>query len=293
MIEYDPHSWYKLIFNKDSKNIFKQLWPPMLMLLIYTSGVVVLFNELYTFHYPGSTAVHSLLGIILGLFLVFRTNTAYDRWWEGRKMWGQLVNICRNFAFKLNTMLGEENEKDKVFFAQMISNFVFAMKEHLREGVIESEIQEIESGNLKAELATKAHQPLYIMDAMYAKLMELNKKGIITGEQLIVLDQEGREFMNVIGGCERIKNTPIPYSYNMFIKKFIFLYSVTLPFGIMNITQYWTIPIVIAMFYLLVSTELIAEEIEDPFGTDENDLPTDALSIKIRNNVEETLLRKV
>ena len=99
-----------------------------------------------------------------------------------------------------------------------------------------------------------------------------------------------QEFLDILGACERIKNTPIPYSYNMYIKKFIFTYSVTLPFGIMSITHYWTIPITCVLFYLLVSTELIAEEIEDPFGNDDNDLPTDALSEKIKGNVKEILL---
>lgn len=242
------------------------------------------------YHYPGATAVHSLLGVVLGLFLVFRTNTAYDRWWEGRKKWGALVNQSRNLAMKMNTCLAPENKSDRVFFARMISNFVFAMKEHLRDGVNPDEIQELEEGGFKAELAKRGHQPLYVVDRMYAKLKELTKRGELTGEEYIVIDQDGKELMNIIGACERIKNTPIPYSYNMFIKKFIFLYTVTLPFGIISVTHYWTIPIVTVMFYLLVSTELIAEEIEDPFGRDDNDLPTDALSTKIRSNVEEVLL---
>lgn len=290
MIDYDPHSWYKLIFNNDSKNIFKQLWPPMLILLLYTTALVVVFIHVFeNYHYPGATAIHSLLGVMLGLFLVFRTNTAYDRWWEGRKQWGGLVNVTRNLAAKLNTLLGEGREDDKKFFAIMISNFVFAMKEHLRDGVIPDEISEWEL-DFKEKLASKGHQPLYIVNLLYERLTKLNRSGVISGEDYIIIDQELRELMNLIGACERIKNTPIPYSYNMFIKKFIFLYSVTLPFGIISITHYWTIPIVVIIFYLLVSTELIAEEIEDPFGKDENDLPTDILAVKIKANVEETLL---
>ncbi|MGB0404184.1 MAG: bestrophin family protein [Salibacteraceae bacterium] len=290
MIQYNPHSWFKLIFNNDSKNIFKQLWPPMLMLLAYTTGIVYLFNVYFNVHYPGATAVHSLLGVVLGLFLVFRTNTAYDRWWEGRKQWGSLVNLSRNFAMKMNTALGDGHSEDKIFFAKMISNFTFAMKEHLREGVKVEEMQSIENPEFMKNIGSKKHPPLYIVNLMYERLTQLNKSGVITGEQLIVIDQDAKEMMNVIGACERIKNTPIPYSYNMYIKKFIFLYSISLPFGIMSVTHYWTIPIVTVIFYLLVSTELIAEEIEDPFGKDDNDLPTDDISLKIKQNVEEALL---
>ncbi len=290
MVDYDPHSWVKLIFNNDSKNIFKQLWPPMLTLLIYTTGVVIVFNHVFNFHYPGGTAIHSLLGVVLGLFLVFRTNTAYDRWWEGRKQWGALVNCSRNIAIKINTCLPDDSEDDKIFFSKMVPNFVFAMKEHLREGVIMDEIEELPEGGLKAELATKGHMPAHIVNRMYARLNELRNSNNISVEQFWIIDGELKELMDIIGACERIKNTPIPYSYNMYIKKFIFLYSITLPFGIMSITHYWTIPITCILFYLLVSTELIAEEIEDPFGTDENDLPTDGLSVKIKANVEEILL---
>ena len=292
MIDYNPHSWFKLIFNTDSKNIFRQLWPPMVMLVLYTSGVVYVFNVYFSVHYPGATAIHSLLGVVLGLFLVFRTNTAYDRWWEGTKQWGSLVNACRNLSMKINTALGENHEEDKEFFAKMISNFAYAMKEHLREGVIIDEIQEIKGGNLKETLGSKSHPPLHIVNLLYEKLTQFINDGTITGEQLIVIDQDAKELMNVIGACERIKTTPIPYSYNVYIKKFIFLYSISLPFGIMSITHYWTVPIVTVVFYLLVSTELIAEEIEDPFGRDDNDLPTDKISAKIKLNVEEVLLSK-
>lgn len=289
MVDYDPHSWVKLIFNNDSKNIFKQLWPPMVTLLLYTTGVVVVFNHVFNFHYPGGTAIHSLLGVVLGLFLVFRTNTAYDRWWEGRKQWGALVNCCRNIAIKVNACVPTDSTKDREFYAKMVPNFVFAMKEHLREGVKPDEIQEWENG-FKAELAKKGHQPAYIVNLMYVQLNKLRNENKISQEQFWIIDGELKELMDIIGACERIKNTPIPYSYNMYIKKFIFLYSVSLPFGIMSITHYWTIPITCVLFYLLVSTELIAEEIEDPFGTDENDLPTDNLSAKIKGNVEEILL---
>ena len=152
------------------------------------------------------------------------------------------------------------------------------------------EIQELKSGDFKEELATKDHMPSHIVNLMYKRLNELRNGNTISVEQFWIIDQEMQEFLDILGACERIKNTPIPYSYNMYIKKFIFTYSVTLPFGIMSITHYWTIPITCILFYLLVSTELIAEEIEDPFGMDDNDLPTDSLSGKIKGNVEEILL---
>lgn len=261
----------------------------MAMLLVYTTAVVLAFNHFFDFHYPGSTAIHSLLGVVLGLFLVFRTNTAYDRWWEGRKQWGALVNCSRNIALKINSVVDKEDQDTRAFYRDMVPNFVFSMKEHLREGTIIDEIDEISSGDLKKTLEGKGHPPAYIVNLMYERLVGLNRAGKLNTEQFLMVEHELKELLDIIGACERIKNTPIPYSYNMFIKKFIFIYSITLPFGILSITHYWTIPIVCTIFYLLVSTELIAEEIEDPFGLDENDLPTDNLSAKIKANVRELL----
>ncbi|HRF79967.1 MAG TPA: bestrophin family ion channel, partial [Flavobacteriales bacterium] len=111
----------------------------------------------------------------------------------------------------------------------------------------------------------------------------------ITGDQLIVLNTELVQFLDICGACERIKNTPIPYSYSSFIKKFIVIYVLTLPFGFVFSLGYIAIPVVMFIFYVLASLELIAEEIEDPFGTDTNDLPMDKIGQKIKENVEEIL----
>jgi putative membrane protein len=125
---------------------------------------------------------------------------------------------------------------------------------------------------------------------LYSKVNTLYEKKKLTGDQFRVLDKEMKDFIDIIGACERIKNTPIPYSYSMFIKKFIFIYVITLPFGFVTTFEYITIPTVLLVTFVLLSVELIAEEIEDPFGRDINDLPTDDLAGKIKDNVREILL---
>jgi putative membrane protein len=230
-----------------------------------------------------------LLGIVLGLFLVFRTNSAYDRWWEGRKLWGGLVNSTRNLAIKLNACLSREDHERRSWFAKMISNFVYATKEHLRRGVQFPELQSGDGIDLE-ELKKYKHRPNRIASQIYDKVYTAYRENVISGDQLINIDKEMKDFVDLLGACERIKNTPIPYSYTMYIKKFIFLYIVTLPFGFIATFGYFTIATVLLVSYILLSVELIAEEIEDPFGTDINDLPTDELSGKIRDNVDEILL---
>jgi putative membrane protein len=260
---------------------------------VYTAlccWVMLDYFKLHEADFQPTIAMHSLLGIVLGLFLVFRTNTAYDRWWEGRRLWGGTVNSTRNFALKLNAYLSLEDHEDRDWFAKMIPNFVFAMKEHLRKGGVQFDQLEEPEERILEDIARYKHRPNRIAALLYAKTNALYKKNVFTGDQLINLDKELKDFIDLIGACERIKNTPIPYSYMMYVKKFIFIYIVTLPFGFVTQSGYITIPIVMLISFVLLSVELIAEEIEDPFGKDLNDLPTDELAMKIKENVREILL---
>ena len=287
MIKYDPKTWFTLIFHQYSRHALKVLMPALLFMLVYTTAIVYLIDY-FEISFQSTTAFHSLLGIVLGLFLVFRMNSAYDRWWEGRKHWGALVNNTRNLAFKLETFLPEGDHENRKYFRDQISNFIFAFKEHLRQGVKYDEMEDV-GGNFMEELRNADHKPNFISTLIYKRINELYKQGVFSGDQLFLLDKEVKSFSDILGACERIKNTPIPYSYSMYIKKFIFTYIITLPFGFVTTFYYVTIPIVVLLFYILVSIELIAEEIEDPFGTDVNDLPTDNLCDKIRANISEVM----
>ena len=229
--------------------------------------------------------VYSLIGFVLSLLLVFRTNTAYDRWWEGRKKWGELVNNTRNLAIKVGAITDDPEIED--FFSRMIPNYAFAMKEHLRDGV---NLEELElKPEERAKLEGKGHIPSHIAKMMYERFQVMKANGQLTQEEFLSIDVNLKTFSDIIGACERIKNTPIPYSYNNFFKKFIFVYVTTMPLAFVDLFSYGAVAISLFLFYVLVSMEILAEEIEDPFGTDDNDLPTQGLSEKIRDNVQEML----
>lgn len=232
-----------------------------------------------------TTIMHSILGFVLSLLVVFRTNTAYDRWWEGRKLWGALVNNTRNLSVKLNAFLPSNCQSERVFFKTMIGEFPTALKEHLRAGIKLEEMEDVES--YKDRFADREHIPNLLIQEMYRKTKSLHAEGHLNGDELIIVDKELKSFFDIMGACERIKNTPIPFSYSIFLKKFIFFYIVTLPIGFVAYFEYWAIPISVFVFYVLVSLEIIAEEIEMPFGDDPNDLPTDKLACMIRRNVRE------
>jgi len=227
MIDYNPKSWLKLIFAFHKSDTFRILWKEILYIGLFTTLVVVL--ELKFF--PDAEVlekligVYSLIGFVISLLLVFRTNTAYDRWWEGRRKWGELVNDSRNLSLKLSNILKDEADRD--FFKRMISNFAFASKEHLRNGV---DFNELNLNPAEFEfLRSKQHVPLGITELMFSKINELKSSGTISELEVLYLERNLNSLMDSLGGCERIKNTPIPFSYSLFIKKFIFVYVITLP----------------------------------------------------------------
>ena len=286
MIQYNPKSWFSLIFDVYSRYVIRALFPLILFAGVLTAVLCFLFIDVLHITIEDTKAFHSILGVILGLFLVLRTNTAYDRWWEGRKLWGQLVNDTRQLAIKISTFIPEDATEDRLFFKKMIPNVTFAMKHHLRNSILVGEMDFYDEKH-KKRIIDSAHRPNIINKIMMERVMDMNKRGLISADKLFILDKEIKGFTDIIGACERIKTTPIPYSYSMFIKKFLFIYCITLPMTFIGEFGYWSILLVAIAFYFLMSVELISEEIEDPFGRDINDLPLDELCVKIKKNIIE------
>jgi putative membrane protein len=286
MIAYNPKDWLKLIFIFHKSDTFRMLLPALLIAAAYSTLLTYLSIEVHYLEFKSTTVIHSLLGFVISMLLVFRTNTAYDRWWEGRKLWGELVNSSRNFALKINTMIPSEAKNEKDNLNILIGNFPFVLKEHLRGRFKAVEFETNKTITIE-DLNKVNHKPNALIWAIEKEVMQAYKNKNVTNEQLLLLNDELKTMANVCGACERIKNTPIPYSYSMFLKKFIFAYVFTMPLGFVYDFKYWTAPIVVFIFYAFASIELIAEEIEDPFGTDANDLPLDAIALTIRTNVKE------
>jgi len=265
----------------------KILFPSLLGITLYSWGIYYLEIEYLKLteksEIKNINLLHSLLAFVLSLLLVFRTNTAYDRWWEGRKLWGKLVNDSRNFAIKLNAILLPEDAENRDFFKHHIAFFPHALSRHLSE---ESTKMALDKDYSKIEQGLKHHAPMELINTMTIKIADLNREGKIQSEELIFLDTQLSGFLDVCGGCERIKNTPIPFSYSSFVKKFIILYALALPIAYVTTIGWMMIPLTVFVFYVLMSLEVIAEEIEDPFNNDENDLPTEEMAQNIERNVD-------
>ena len=288
MITYNPKDWWKLIFAFHRSDTFRVLLPGMIAVAFYTAMIAWLENEVFHASFRNTTVVHTLIGFVLSMLLIFRTNTAYERWWEGRKLWGSFVNNSRNLALKLNAFLPEAATEQRAMFRALIHNFIHASKEHLRKGVDVKKLT-AEGGYDATYFSKGGHVPNQVLKALFIEINRLYTSGTISGEQLLVLNAELQSFADNLGACERIKKTPIPYAYSLFLKKIIFIYVFTMPIGFVLDYGYWAVPVVAFVFYAFASIEVIAEEIEDPFGTEANDLPTDSISETIRANLHDIL----
>ncbi|NCI51105.1 hypothetical protein GWC95_14325 [Sediminibacterium roseum] len=292
MINYNPRKWFSFIFRFHKADTIRTLSPAIVLMSLYSWGAV--YVERVFLHLPDNSFVkniptmHGLLGFAISMLLVFRTNAAYDRWWEGRKLWGSLVNNSRNLAVKLNSMLSADDEKDRSFFKKLIPLFADELRLHLQNERTRLALDTAPHPDIPG-FDTSKHIPNQVAMLLMNKINLLYRDQKISGHQLLMLNNEAQAFLDICGGCERIKNTPIPYSYSVFIKKFIFFYLVTLPLGFALTMGYLTIPVVAFISYVLGSLEMIAEEIEDPFGKDDNDLPMQRMAENIRKNVYEIL----
>lgn len=286
MRAYNTKNFLKILVSLHKTDTLKMLFPTIFLVGIYCYGVYYLEVEYLHLNSKSSISnigmIHSLLGFVLSLLLVFRTNTAYDRWWEGRKLWGKLVNDSRNFVIKINSILPENDVKNRTQIAKYLRFFPHFLANHLSKESTRLVLDE-DFSDLQKEL--QHHPPAELVFLLTKKLYQLKKENKISDTEMLFLDTQLSGFLDVCGGCERIKNTPIPYSYSSFIKKFIIFYVMALPVAnVVNLGGFM-IPITMFVYYVLMSLELIAEEIEDPFNNDENDIPMEAISQNIERSI--------
>lgn len=292
MIVYNPKDWFHSTFSLHRSDTARKLFPLLLVLAAY-SGAIAYWELQYlklseVSWIKNVTLVHNLLGFVMSILLVFRTNTAYDRWWEARKQWGTLTNVSRTLAMKMNAFLPKEDKVSRSFFRKAIPLFADTLFAHLRSNQTLFMLDEVEHPEF-SHLDEKKHGPNQVASMIVDRTNYMYKEQLITGDQLIVVNNELQSLTDICGACERIKNTPIPMSYSSFIKKFIFIYVLTLPIGYVSSMGYFVIAAVPFIFYVMASLELIAESIEDPFGTDVDDLPLEKMAENTRKHVGEIL----
>ncbi|MFT6834154.1 MAG: putative membrane protein [Francisellaceae bacterium] len=253
----------------------------LIFFLIIYALIISLVESRY--HAIGqSTDISSLLVVfnfIIGLLLVFRLNTAYARWWDGRGQWGFLVNNCRNLAIKFDNYVGLNKDP---LFRDCLSQFPALLKFHLRK---EWDSSRKLVSDLGLTYVDDHHLPNLVIHRMSKILNHYRKNGTITFEQYLAAEENLSAMTDILGACEKIRNTPVPAGYAFFIKLALFVYMLLFPLDWVDSFSFWIMPIVIIIIYTMLGIEILAEEMEEPFGYDSNDLKLDSLSATIRDNV--------
>jgi len=288
MIKYNSKTWFRHILSFNKTDTIYAFRYELIIIALYTTGFAYLeqtYLQQYEYMFSKIGQFFGFIGFAFSMLLVFRINSAYDKWWEGRKTWGALVNNCRNFALKIRAFVpdSEKDIKDKLY--DWMAAFPASLRNHLRDEIRVDNLPL--SDELKKDIGGKKHIPNAIAGEIYVLLKKLKDHRHLSEEEMILLDKEVKSLTDILGVCERIKNTPIPYSYNMFLKKLIFIFILLTPLAFVEALHYWTVGLTVLVFYIFVGLEYISEEIEEPFGTDSNDLPLDDLADKILENIRE------
>lgn len=270
MIAYDPKNWIRVLLDFPRSPIFRTLFLDVVGAGIWAALVVWVETDVFRVAVPLGPSFLSILGIILGLLLVFRTNTAYDRWWEGRRLWGQLVNVSRGLSRHLVIAPLDR----RAGYATMLAEFPAVLASHLRR----------ERG------AGGPHVPNRVLSDLHTEIRADAASGVLGPDALLRLAPLLQQFDDVLGACERIRNTPIPFSYSSYVKQFVVLYAIVMPFGLVQEFGYGTVIACMFTFFATMGLELLAGEIEEPFGTDRNDLPLEDLGGVIARDVRAILV---
>jgi ion channel-forming bestrophin family protein len=238
-------------------------------------------------------ALASLIpNIVLGLLLVFRTNTAYDRFWEGRKAWGKLVNDTRNLARQIWGTIREKTERDraeKIEALHLLVAFSIATKAHLRQDPVTPELTHLLVRDHLSKLQNVGHPPLRIAFWIGDYLQLQHQRDRIKIHQLVEMQMLLNGLVDCLGACERILKTPMPIAYAIHLKQLILLYCLSLPFQMVGSLGWWTAPVVVLISFTLFGIEAIGIEIENPFGRDPNDLPLDAICETMLKNIQDLI----
>lgn len=264
--------------------------PSILPRVLLCGGFGVFISLLHFFNLPVFLPTLSSLvpSIVLGLLLVFRTNTAYDRFWEGRKFWGTLINNVRNLARRIWVAIEEKDPQDierKKSALRLLPAFAVAMKLHLRQEAVNPELEPLMSPAQYQKLKSMNNPPLEIAFWIEDYLHEQYERNCLDVYQLTGMKDLINSMIDVLGGCERILKTPIPVAYAIHLKQLLLLYCLALPFQMVNDLAWGTGPVVALISFTLFGIEEIGIEIENPFQHDTNDLPLDSICATMQRNI--------
>jgi ion channel-forming bestrophin family protein len=268
---------------------------PWLSLTTAVALCAFLLRHYYKVSIPVTPVPFQIAGVALAIFLGFRNNSAYDRWWEGRKLWGGVVNHSRSFARQVLTLLVAP-EAERAALAELQKRIVYrhlawlqALKQQLRGLDVLVELGPFLSREELAAASTQKNVAAWLIHLQGVDLAEAARRGWVTDLRLQQLDQSLTELINMQGGCERIKSTPIPTAYRVFTLGFTRVYVTTLPLGLLEQIELSALPVLLGLALAFLVLETLGRIMEDPFTVNPNALALGAICRNIEINLRQQL----
>jgi ion channel-forming bestrophin family protein len=314
MIVKDHPSWLRLLCSFHGSGLENTWWrlAVVTVLSIALTAVYLIGYDAPAADEPSprfplslTFAPFAVVGVALSIFLGFRNNASYDRYWEGRRLWGQIVNAARSFARQTTTLIVPpvaDDAPDPVRPARPADvaafqrgvvlrtiGYVHALRHFLRDSDPHTDLEPFLPGTELARLGEQRNPPLAILQALAGELQSAWQQGWIRNYHVPVFDASLTELTALQGGCERIKNTPLPFAYNVLLHQLVAFYCLLLPFGIVQQVGIMTPLVVLLISHAFLGLDELGDEIEEPFGTHPNDLPLTALCRTIEINLLQLL----
>jgi ion channel-forming bestrophin family protein len=270
MIDYDPHHWRSHLFDIHG-SVAREIAARVAVCVAWSVAVVALVK----FGSEGlaiPTTIHALVGVAIGLLLVFRTNVSYDRYWEGRRMWGNIINASRDLGRGAAVHLADDPARRDAVLGWTAA-FAHAVMEHLQDRSGIGPVARRLPPDRVAEVEAARSVPLAAATRIGVELRSARDAGLISDIILAHLDLDVRQLIDALGACERIKRSPMPFAYVVHLRRVLLIYCMTLPFGLVRDFGWGTVIDTLLVTYVFFGVEEIGVQIENPFGTDPNDLP--------------------
>lgn len=287
MIQRKKENWFALLFVWRG-SVLPKLYPRLVLLLALSVGIVYLNGTVYHYKVPLNPAPFTIFGLAIALFLGFRNTASYDRFWEGRKLWGALLINSRSLGRQALSLTTYPRESAQIrHFTHLLIAFTYALKHQLRKTDPLPDLQRLLPAELTTAVYSAQFKPVTIMREMGYWLQTAKAAGHLDAIGQAAMDDNLNKLSEVLGGCERIASTPIPYTYQVLLHRTVYLYCFLLPFGLVDTLGWLTPLIVVFVGYTFVAFEAIADELEEPFGLEPNDLALDAISCTIETTLLE------
>lgn len=290
MIVRPRPSLFSLFFTLKG-SIIGRIFPQMLFVFVVSTIVVIAHRDLPAI-VPGSLgAPFALFGIAISVFLGFRNNACYDRWWEARKCWGQLIYASRGFARQsliLSELHGERGETARRALIDLAITLPHVLVGYLRPDGQQT-ITPVLPEEIRNAIATSKMPAEVLLNQMSRQLATLRREEMLTDIQLKMLDENVQQMGIAVANCERIRFTPLPFGYTLLLHRTAHLFCFLLPFGFSDLLG-WGMPFVTVLIaYTFFGLDALGDELEEPFGLGPNDLPIGALAAVIEHNLREAL----